>query len=65
MTLRHYVKGRQERANTATPIAETYFCLTDEQTDDAYYSGNSKKLTKQAISTDEVLDLQDCMVQSC
>jgi integrase len=39
MTLRHYVKGRQERANTATPIAETYFS-TDEQTDDAYYLRN-------------------------
>ena len=35
MTLKHYVKGRQERANTAAPIVATYYSVTDEKSDEA------------------------------
>ena len=33
MTLKHYVKGRQERSNTALPIATAYGLKTDGETD--------------------------------
>ena len=33
MTLKHYVKGRQERSNTALPIATAYGLNPDGETD--------------------------------
>ena len=33
MTLKHYVKGRQERSNTALPIAAAYGLTPDGKTD--------------------------------
>ena len=33
MTLKHYVKGRQERSNTALPIAVAYGLKSDAKTD--------------------------------
>lgn len=33
MTLKHYIKGRYERQNTAAPIADVYGLKTDTITD--------------------------------
>ena len=33
MTLKHYIKGRHQHTNTATPIASVYGLKTDEKTD--------------------------------